>query len=106
MYLLLFLVLLTLADRSQGVSQTHDKSLTVSTLTDASAGMKQPAIPKPKTNLTQNNNLCCCKGKGAKAMKAPCPCQQHRRKGKNGKPNSLCKKKNNVMVVRGPSSPL
>eukprot|EP00064_Thunnus_orientalis_P012792 superscaffoldBa00002006_g12828 len=92
MFLLLVLVLLILIDHSQGVPETHDRSLIVSTFTDASAVGEALATPNPIKTPKQLNRPCNCKGKEREMVDTQCLCQKSTRR-KPGNWRQLCQKR-------------
>ncbi|KAM7383226.1 hypothetical protein PAMP_002897 [Pampus punctatissimus] len=83
MFLLLVLVLLTIADHGQGVPETHERSLIVSTFTNASAVGEALTTLNPNNTPRQLNRLCKCKGKKRGMVDTRCLCQKSTR-GKPG----------------------
>ncbi|XP_078027824.1 uncharacterized protein LOC144464497 [Epinephelus lanceolatus] len=96
MFLLIVLGLLVFTDHSQGDPETREQSLTVNTLTDASAVGKPMTTANPIHSPRHHVRQCNCKGKGGETVNARCPCHQSgRRNGKQGKLKAFCQRKKN-----------
>ncbi|KAK5921829.1 hypothetical protein CgunFtcFv8_019153 [Champsocephalus gunnari] len=95
LFLLLALTLLLFTDHSQGIPETHEKSLDVSKFSDASIFGELLTTANPIDIPRQRNRACYCEGKGTE-MKSRCLCQQSgSRNGRNGKWKTFCQKKKN-----------
>ncbi|KAM8734993.1 uncharacterized protein AB9X84_023615 [Acanthopagrus schlegelii] len=94
MFLLLVLGLLIFTDHSQGLPETREQSLIVSTFTDASDTGKPLTTANPINTPRKHNRSCNCKGKEGKVASPRCLCQESaKRNGRQQKVKRWCQRK-------------